>query len=414
MDTIWECMNVASRIAKQIENSDALVPRNQVGVVTPMADLQELSTTVNSVRTTLVPFVTSSKKTKVVSEPSFEINIKGIKDTLNDLHQFFKDLEKEFSVYTWKTQKVKVYQLDFSLKQKLDQFTGLFNTDAEGSPTSSKKKVDKERTTNGASVISDPEGRELWTKSFGESTIMVPWNVFFPTLEAHQMASFKDDEEFIKMFMDFTKDDHISSYEFSIFLKLFGPLKGCCQRMLDALRGGLLCGFVPAVEANLLLEGKKEGTYLVRCSKTQPGSFAVTFVDNMQKVKHCLLYNVHPNGLTLKSPPTVYNSLNEFAEAHGNKLKHPLGNRWTLMKRVNGFQFDGKLMENGTTANNQPTSPQAISENSQCVVCMDAPFETVFLECGHLACCQKCSEKLKLCPICRNTIVRIIPIFRAT
>eukprot|EP01114_Cavostelium_apophysatum_P005433 TRINITY_DN1639_c0_g2_i2.p1 TRINITY_DN1639_c0_g2~~TRINITY_DN1639_c0_g2_i2.p1 ORF type:complete len:218 (-),score=53.30 TRINITY_DN1639_c0_g2_i2:107-760(-) len=212
MDTIWECMNVASRIAKQIENSDALVPRNQVGVVTPMADLQELSTTVNSVRTTLVPFVTSSKKTKVVSEPSFEINIKGIKDTLNDLHQFFKDLEKEFSVYTWKTQKVKVYQLDFSLKQKLDQFTGLFNTDAEGSPTSSKKKVDKERTTNGASVISDPEGRELWTKSFGESTIMVPWNVFFPTLEAHQMASFKDDEEFIKMFMDFTKDDHIGVF----------------------------------------------------------------------------------------------------------------------------------------------------------------------------------------------------------
>lgn len=87
MDAIWECMNIASRIAKQIETSDNLVPKNQVGVVTPANDLQEFSSTVNSVRTTLVPFVTSSKKSKVVSEPAFEICIKGIKDTLTDLHQ---------------------------------------------------------------------------------------------------------------------------------------------------------------------------------------------------------------------------------------------------------------------------------------------------------------------------------------
>jgi len=71
----------------------------------------------------------------------------------------------------------------------------------------------------------------------------------------------------------------------------------------------LLCGYVPAVEASLLLEGKKEGTYLIRFSKTQPGSFAVTFVDNVGKIKHCLLYAVNPSGLTLKSPPTVYSSL---------------------------------------------------------------------------------------------------------
>jgi hypothetical protein len=108
MDAIWDCMNIASRIAKQIETSDNLVPKNQSTTVTPVADLQELTTTVNSVRTILVPFVTSSKKSKIVADPAFEICIKGIKDTLNDLYQFFKDLEKEFSVYTWKTQKVKV------------------------------------------------------------------------------------------------------------------------------------------------------------------------------------------------------------------------------------------------------------------------------------------------------------------
>jgi len=420
MDTIWECMNIASRIAKQIEGSDNLVPKSQSGAATPVADLQELSTTINSVRTTLVPFVTSSKKSKIVTEPPFEICIKGIKETLNELHQFFKDLEKDFSVPTWKTQKVKIYQQDFVLRQKLDQFTALFNPedpkDVKEKDTKKKEKQEsKVSSPNAASMISDVEGKEMWVKSFGDSTIMVPWNVFFSTLEAYLSTSLKEEEEFIKMFIDFTKNDNVSCYEFGVFLKWFGPLKGCCQRMLDSLRPGLLCGFVPAVEANLLLENKREGTYLVRCSKTQPGSFAVTFVDNMQKVKHCLLYNVLPHGLTLKNPPTVYSSLNEFAEAHTNKLKHPLGNTWTKKKNLKGFQYDGQIPEavNTTTSSTASTNQSGL-EGSQCVVCMDAPLETVFLECGHLACCAKCSEKLKLCPICRNQIARVIPIFRAT
>src|SRR5689334_9527993 len=133
MDTIWECMNIASRISKQIESSDNLVPKTHASNTTPVADLQELSGTVNSVRTTLVPFVTSTRKGKTVTEPSFEICIKGIKDTLNELHQFFKDLEKEFSVHTWKTQKVKLYQMDFVLKMKLDQFMVLFNPEESSS-----------------------------------------------------------------------------------------------------------------------------------------------------------------------------------------------------------------------------------------------------------------------------------------
>jgi len=210
-------------------------------------------------------------------------------------------------------------------------------------------------------------------------------------------------------------------------LKWFGPFRQAIPRTLEAIHGGLLCGFVPAVEANLLLEGKREGTFLIRCSKTQPGSFAVTFFDNQNKIKHCLLYSVTPTGLTLKNPPTVYQSLKEFSDAHTNKLKHPLGNHYTLKTKKVGFDYG---RENGTNGNGSPslgpnnntttTSPgtgidiKPLAENNTCVVCMDAPFETVFLECGHLACCMNCSTKLKNCPICRNQISRIIPIFRAT
>jgi hypothetical protein len=112
---------------------------------------------------------------------------------------------------------------------------------------------------------------------------------------------------------------------------------------------------------------------------------------------------------SLKNPPTVYASLKEFVDSHTNKLRHPLGNKYTQRRKIQGFEYNGKISDGLEKKESNTTS-----EGGQCIVCMDAPFETVFLECGHLACCAACSEKLKLCPICRNAISRVIPIFRAT
>jgi hypothetical protein len=61
--------------------------------------------------------------------------------------------------YTWKTQKVKLYQLDFLLKQKLDQFGILFNLD---------ESKDKKKPLV-YTVIEDKEAQEFWVKSFGEA-----------------------------------------------------------------------------------------------------------------------------------------------------------------------------------------------------------------------------------------------------
>lgn len=40
-----------------------------------------------------------------------------------------------------------------------------------------------------------------------------------------------------------------------------------------------------------------------------------------------------------------------------------------------------------------------------CVVCMDAPPSVTFLSCFHTVTCEQCSAKLKLCPMCRDTII---------
>eukprot|EP01119_Soliformovum_irregulare_P025028 TRINITY_DN913_c0_g1_i1.p1 TRINITY_DN913_c0_g1~~TRINITY_DN913_c0_g1_i1.p1 ORF type:complete len:432 (-),score=54.60 TRINITY_DN913_c0_g1_i1:108-1307(-) len=399
MDPIWDCMNLASRIGRQTEKSDTLVPKTQSVTITPTTDLQEFTQTINLVRILLVPFVTSSKKTKTVEDPSFEICIRGLKEILNEIFLFFKDLEKEFSIHTWKTQKARIYRMDFQLKQRLDQFGSLFNGEEEKSKTDNGKK--KETKPAGADIIEDAEAREVWTKAFGPMTLMVPWNVFLSAMDPYLGNAIRHDPDFTRRMMDFTRNDHVSVYEFNIFLKWFGPLKQCSQKLIDSLAVGL-GGFIPAVEANLLLEGKRDGTFLVRCSKTQPGSFAVTFVDSSGKIKHCLLHHVTPFGHTLKNPPHVYNALKEFTDSHVSKLRHPLTQ-------------NGKIVVGNGEANTKgEVSSVPVPDGNACVVCMDAPTETVFLECGHLACCSGCSGKLKLCPMCRNPIVRVVHIYRAT
>lgn len=51
---------------------------------------------------------------------------------------------------------------------------------------------------------------------------------------------------------------------------------------------------------------------------------------------------------------------------------------------------------------------------SECVICMDARCEVVFVPCGHMCCCQSCSVKdMDSCPMCRSNIDRSIKVIVA-
>jgi hypothetical protein len=51
-------------------------------------------------------------------------------------------------------------------------------------------------------------------------------------------------------------------------------------------------------------------------------------------------------------------------------------------------------------------------DKNVCVICLDTQIGTVFLECGHMACCVGCSTKVVNCPICRRPIARVINVFQ--
>lgn len=46
----------------------------------------------------------------------------------------------------------------------------------------------------------------------------------------------------------------------------------------------------------------------------------------------------------------------------------------------------------------------ADSFDPSCKICFDANFNTVFLPCGHLLCCEDCAKTIRTCPMCRSTV----------
>ncbi|KAJ8286528.1 hypothetical protein GJAV_G00040180 [Gymnothorax javanicus] len=60
-----------------------------------------------------------------------------------------------------------------------------------------------------------------------------------------------------------------------------------------------------------------------------------------------------------------------------------------------------------------PTAPSPDAPGgSECVVCMETEPHMIFLPCGHVCCCQICSEVLQSCPLCRSHIAQSIRLYR--
>lgn len=65
----------------------------------------------------------------------------------------------------------------------------------------------------------------------------------------------------------------------------------------------------------------------------------------------------------------------------------------------------------GVVTTNQ--SDDSVME-AECVICMDAKSEVVFVPCGHMCCCQPCASKeMDSCPMCRSHIERTIKVMIA-
>jgi hypothetical protein len=61
-------------------------------------------------------------------------------------------------------------------------------------------------------------------------------------------------------------------------------------------------------------------------------------------------------------------------------------------------------------------TPHPDAEETQCVVCFDAPKDHIIVPCGHQCVCEACAEQLTktrtpTCPVCREPILQTMKVF---
>jgi hypothetical protein len=66
-------------------------------------------------------------------------------------------------------------------------------------------------------------------------------------------------------------------------------------------------------------------------------------------------------------------------------------------------KYSEKYNKKYSDRDSNKNSDQEEHDDGLCVVCMDNPYNVVFVKCGHICACEECAKKLpdKQCPVCR-------------
>ncbi|XP_008285564.1 E3 ubiquitin-protein ligase LRSAM1 [Stegastes partitus] len=98
--------------------------------------------------------------------------------------------------------------------------------------------------------------------------------------------------------------------------------------------------------------------------------------------------------------------LEEEAEAAAPSPSAP-----SLPSTTSNIQMPSPPLTPGTPVTPSAPTPVEGPGSSECVVCMETGSQVIFLPCGHVCCCQVCSEALQNCPLCRSNISQRIRLY---
>ncbi|KAI9234868.1 MAG: hypothetical protein BYD32DRAFT_422582 [Podila humilis] len=123
-----------------------------------------------------------------------------------------------------------------------------------------------------------------------------------------------------------------------------------------------------------------------------------------------------PSTLPIKAIKAILDS--SFVTYVGVVEKRDLVDR--LQKLIDNTRAEQAMVqEQEVEAKKSPaTSSAAISEDDNlCKICCDAALNCVMLNCNHMATCMDCGKLImegsRMCPICREYVVKLLHVFRA-
>ena len=175
-------------------------------------------------------------------------------------------------------------------------------------------------------TISDPTGQQFWKAHHLEADT-VDWATFLNSYRLFSRLpkeSFSETKPVIKALRKVltNKDDQVTMESFSAACLSFGPLHGF--NLIDNVER--ICsqpwfyGDLPKTDAELLLNNRKPGTFLVRFSETSPGAFAISCTGKTG-IANLRITRDSSSRFVLKG--ATYESLFEVVKLKQLKLKIP-------------------------------------------------------------------------------------------
>jgi hypothetical protein len=88
----------------------------------------------------------------------------------------------------------------------------------------------------------------------------------------------------------------------------------------------------------------------------------------------------------------------------------------TLRMQSDALQLQQVHAQLGSSSVGPPAAQNLDAEETQCVVCFDAPKDHLIVPCGHMCVCAECAEQLNktitpTCPVCREPIQQTVKVF---
>eukprot|EP01116_Phalansterium_solitarium_P021800 TRINITY_DN6942_c0_g1_i1.p1 TRINITY_DN6942_c0_g1~~TRINITY_DN6942_c0_g1_i1.p1 ORF type:complete len:946 (+),score=293.55 TRINITY_DN6942_c0_g1_i1:174-3011(+) len=181
------------------------------------------------------------------------------------------------------------------------------------------------------SMIYDTPGRHFWLKHFNE-VLMIEWEFFIKALRqefANEPAFDEQTEKFLLTTLDHWNTGSVSQYKFSEFLKGFGPFDKCIANVKATWSEKWFHGFLSSREAELLMKNDDEpdGTFLIRFSKSKPGSFALAFMKGGE-ARHILVESYMPDNFKISDQASsgaakAFKSIDDIIDNYRYILRSP-------------------------------------------------------------------------------------------
>ncbi|XP_057675254.1 E3 ubiquitin-protein ligase LRSAM1 [Corythoichthys intestinalis] len=89
----------------------------------------------------------------------------------------------------------------------------------------------------------------------------------------------------------------------------------------------------------------------------------------------------------------------------------PSGFFFSSLPNHSGVSTPSPPVTPGTPVTPSAPSPIEGIGSSECVVCMETGAQVIFLPCGHVCCCQVCSDALLKCPLCQGALSQRIRLY---